>query len=78
MKDNRTDYSIYNVSNKAQQHLKRAFRLSKQDPNAAYDLFPITVYLQDYLDYNQRERCRLTTTLEIMKAIKYMVDNDLF
>lgn len=74
---NFTDYSIFTVPNKAQQHIKNAFRKTEQSPGH-YDLFPISCYIERYLDYNARERCRLTTTGQIIAAINYMIDNDLF
>lgn len=77
MGDNRTDYSAFSVPNKAQKCLKAAFRKSKQDPKN-YDLFPITLYIEKYLNYNERQFCRLTTTGEVIKSIQYMVDQELF
>ncbi len=70
-------YDFVSVTNKTQEHLRAAFKETDQQP-LSYDLFPITIYLMDYLDYNQRQRCRLTTTGEVMRAIKYMNDKDLF
>jgi hypothetical protein len=77
LSDNRTDYSVYTVTNKAQYHLRKAFQATKQSP-FRYELFPITDYIEKNLVYNERQRCRLTTTGEIIKAICYMKTHNLF
>lgn len=77
MSGNRTDYSVYTVTNKAQFHLRNAFAYTKQVPEN-YELFPITEYIEKHLNYNERQRCRLTTTGEVIKAICYMKTRGLF
>ena len=76
--DNNTDYFSYIVPNKSQEVLKEAFIDTNQEPYKPYCLFLITEYIEHHLIYNQRERCRLTTTKEICKAIKHMEENKLF
>ena len=78
MNYNQTDYSKYEVTPKAQDVLRKVVRRHKIDPSKPYDLFLFTSYIQANLVPNQREACRLTTTGEIMRAIKYMVDKNLF
>lgn len=75
---NQAEYST-KPTKKAQYIIKRAITKHKIDINKPINdwLIYVTEYIARTLNYNQRETCRLATTMQVIKAIEYMKENNL-